>query len=95
MRWIISDPARAGSLLVTPTATMAEHIRHQLARQLSPLRPSRVITLAKFLNHTGVPAAASGPYTRTWRSKKRSINCGPRAFKPWRSIVDFETHSRR
>ena len=40
---------------------MAEHIRHQLARQLSPLRPSRVITLAKFLNHTGVPAAASKP----------------------------------
>lgn len=40
---------------------MAEHIRHQLARALSPVRPSRVITLAKFLNRTGVPAAASKP----------------------------------
>jgi RecB family exonuclease len=50
-----------GSVLVTPTATMAEHIRHQLARELSPVRPSRVITLAKFLNRTSVPAAASKP----------------------------------
>ena len=40
---------------------MAEHIRHQLARALSPVRPSRVITLAAFLNRAGAPAAASKP----------------------------------
>ena len=40
---------------------MAEHIRHQLARALSPVRPSRIITLAAFLNRTGAPAAASKP----------------------------------
>lgn len=40
---------------------MAEHIRHQLARALDPVRPSRVITLAEFLNRTGAPAAASKP----------------------------------
>jgi ATP-dependent helicase/DNAse subunit B len=50
-----------GSFLITPTATMAEHIRHELARALTPVRPSRIITLAAFLNRTGVPAAASKP----------------------------------
>jgi len=49
------------SFLVTPTATMAEHIRNELARVLTPVRPSRVITLAQFLNRTGAPTAASKP----------------------------------
>jgi len=40
---------------VTPTATMAEHIRHQLARDGFPVRPSRVGTLAQFLDGWGLP----------------------------------------
>jgi ATP-dependent helicase/DNAse subunit B len=40
---------------------MAEHIRHQLARALNPVRPSRVLTLARFLSWIGVPEAASQP----------------------------------
>ncbi|MGD1093512.1 MAG: PD-(D/E)XK nuclease family protein [Bryobacteraceae bacterium] len=38
------------SLLITPTATMAEHVRHELARAKVPVRPSRVTTLAQCLD---------------------------------------------
>lgn len=37
------------SLFLAPTATMAEHVRHQLARASIVVRPSRVITLAQFV----------------------------------------------
>ena len=51
-----------GSFLVTPTATMAEHLRLELARATSPVRPSRVGTLASFLDTWlhgwGMPPAA-------------------------------------
>ncbi len=39
-----------GSILLTPTATMAEHLRHQMAREGVALRPSSVQTLAGFLD---------------------------------------------
>ncbi len=42
-----ADPG--GSLLLTPTATMAVHLRHQLARAGHVVRPSRIRTLAQFL----------------------------------------------
>ena len=43
-----ADPG--GSLLLTPTATMAVHLRHQLARAGHVVRPSRIRTLAQFLS---------------------------------------------
>src|SRR5437867_10811436 len=35
--------------LLTPTATMAEHLRHQLAREGFVLRPNLILTLSQFL----------------------------------------------
>lgn len=40
---------------------MAEHIRNELARVLSPVRPTRIITFAQFLERTNVPGAAPKP----------------------------------
>jgi len=48
----------AGSLLIVPSATGAEHARHQLARVGFALRPSRIDTLAGFLE-SRAPAAPS------------------------------------
>ena len=42
--------ARPDAVLLTPTATMAEHLRNELARAGAALRPSRVLTLAGFLD---------------------------------------------
>jgi ATP-dependent helicase/DNAse subunit B len=41
--------ADSSSLLLTPTTTMAEHVRNELARAHLPVRPHRILTLAKFL----------------------------------------------
>src|SRR2546428_4122306 len=35
--------------LLTPTATMAEHLRHQLAREGFMLRPNLILTLSHFI----------------------------------------------
>ncbi len=48
----------AGSVLIGPSATQAEHVRHQLARAGFALRPSRITTLAGFLE-SRAPAAPS------------------------------------
>lgn len=42
----LGDP---GATLLTPTATMAEHVRNELARSGFPIRPNRILTLAKFI----------------------------------------------
>src|SRR5438876_75913 len=39
----------AGARLIVPTATMAEHLRHLLAREGFVLRPSLILTLSHFL----------------------------------------------
>jgi len=44
--------------LLTPSATMAEHIQNDLARANVALRPSRVLTLARFLDSRTRLAAA-------------------------------------
>jgi RecB family exonuclease len=49
--------ARPGALLLVPTATMAEHLRHQLARAGAAVRPSAIQTLGGFLDQWS-PAAA-------------------------------------
>ncbi len=47
------------SLLLVPTATMAEHLRNEMARAGVPVRPSRVQTLAKYLEEKVDERAAS------------------------------------
>jgi RecB family exonuclease len=42
----LADPS---ATLLTPTATFAEHVRNELARAHLPIRPNRILTLAKFL----------------------------------------------
>lgn len=53
--------SQPGSLLIVPTATMVEHIRHSLARSGFPVRPREICTLATFLeawsSEAAVPAA--------------------------------------
>ncbi|MGH9558060.1 MAG: PD-(D/E)XK nuclease family protein [Bryobacteraceae bacterium] len=49
------------SLLIVPTATMAEHLQNEFARAGLAVRPNRVKTLAAFLDRAGVPAAAPKP----------------------------------
>ena len=44
-----------GSLLLTPTATMAEHLRNEMARAEVTVRPTSIQTLAGFLDE-GAPA---------------------------------------
>ena len=41
--------AHPSATLLTPTATMAEHVRNELARASVPIRPNRILTLAKFI----------------------------------------------
>jgi hypothetical protein len=53
--------AISGSLLVVPTATMAEHLRHQLTRDGDPIRPHRVRTFSQFLDEH-CPLAAPPPH---------------------------------
>jgi ATP-dependent helicase/DNAse subunit B len=50
-----------GSILLTPTATMAEHIRNEMARAGEPVRPSRVQTLAGFLEEWAAEKPAPPP----------------------------------
>jgi ATP-dependent helicase/DNAse subunit B len=47
--------------LLVPTSTLAEHLRHQLARAGLVVRPERVLTLAGFLDQwtEGTPAVAT------------------------------------
>jgi ATP-dependent helicase/DNAse subunit B len=54
----LSDPE---SWLVVPTATMAEHLRHQLTRDGALVRPSRVRTLAQVLDGLSALAPAPAP----------------------------------
>jgi ATP-dependent helicase/DNAse subunit B len=50
--------AASDSILLTPTATMAEHVRNELARHGFPVRPNRILTLAGFLEQrVGRPAS--------------------------------------
>ncbi len=56
MQHFLSD---AASLLIVPSATMAEHVRNELARSGEAVRPARIITLTRFLDQMGSPAAAS------------------------------------
>ena len=39
----------SGIRLLVPTPTMAEHLRHKLAREGFVLRPSLILTLSKFV----------------------------------------------
>jgi ATP-dependent helicase/DNAse subunit B len=49
-----------GSIFLAPSATMAEHTRHELARDGIPVRPSRITTLAQFIEtRSSRPAASS------------------------------------
>src|SRR5512139_1758555 len=51
---------RPGFVLITPTATMAEHLRNNLAREGLLVRPRAITTLAGFLDtYAGEMAAAS------------------------------------
>jgi RecB family exonuclease len=46
------------SLLIVPSSTMAEHISHEIARNGFAVRPSRVVTLAGFLDTIAPPTPA-------------------------------------
>jgi RecB family exonuclease len=47
------------SILIVPTATLAEHMSHELARSGGVFRPSRVTTLAGFLEPRAAPVASN------------------------------------
>ncbi|MBZ5605879.1 MAG: hypothetical protein LAO79_26570, partial [Acidobacteriia bacterium] len=49
------------SILLVPSATMAEHLRHELARAGTPIRPTRITTLAQFIEARSSSAAANAP----------------------------------
>ncbi len=58
----LRESLRRGSAeicLLTPTATMADHIRHELAREGLPVRPRSVLTLHRFVEDraAGFPQA--------------------------------------
>jgi RecB family exonuclease len=53
--------ARDGSVLLVPTSTMADHLRHTLVRAGFPVRPLRIQTIAAFLDTWSPLAAASAP----------------------------------
>jgi hypothetical protein len=51
------------SVLITPTATMAEHVRNELARAGATVRPSRILTLAQFLEPRSAGRLPANPAT--------------------------------
>ncbi len=53
--------ATPDAILLTPTATMAEHARHELARAAIPVRPSRIMTLAQFVDMRAAELAPPAP----------------------------------
>jgi ATP-dependent helicase/DNAse subunit B len=62
----VMERFRAGenAYLITPTATIAEHLRHELARSGFPVRPSRVGTLSQFLDQRGAQWQLPAPAPR-------------------------------
>lgn len=40
----------SGALLITPTATLAQHLRHSFAKGSSAIRPARVLTLSQLVD---------------------------------------------
>ncbi len=50
---------QADALLLVPTATMAVHLRHELARSGHPIRPSHIQTLSQFVAAHAQAAAAT------------------------------------
>lgn len=45
--------------MIVPTATMAEHVRHEFARSATPVRPGQIMTLENFLERrTNAPPPA-------------------------------------
>ena len=54
--------ATPGSRLIVPAATMAEHLRHQMARDGLPVRPNSVQTLGQLVDQLdGVPGEVPAP----------------------------------
>jgi hypothetical protein len=50
--------SRSNRLLIVPTATMVDHVRHSLARSAFPVRPREIRTLANCLENWSSEAAA-------------------------------------
>lgn len=50
-----------GSILLTPTATMAEHLRNEMARSGLAIRPNHVQTLAGFVDQLDATVTAPAP----------------------------------
>ena len=76
------------SLLIVPTATMAEHARHSLARSGFPVRPREIRTLAHFLEDW----APKLPRPRLFLDlliEQAWNGCGRSASPRWRDFRGF------
>lgn len=81
--------------LLVPTATMAEHVRNQLAREGFVFRPVLVETLSRFLDPFASDAPQASPKRSCWWLRMRSAAPGPlpsrmsrrcaASLPPWRA----------
>ena len=82
---------RSDFRLVVPTATMAEHLRHRLAREGYVFRPGSIVTLSRFLATT---AGESREITRAGLCL--AVECAlarlrPRAFERVGALAGFQS----
>jgi ATP-dependent helicase/DNAse subunit B len=77
--------AHPTSLLLAPTATMAEHLRHQLARAGHAVRPKSIQTFAAFLDEQAPMRAAPAALTH-WLLERALARQQPVRF---RAVAEF------
>lgn len=79
------DDVRSGredSCLLMPTATMAEHIRHLLARQGALVRPDSVVTLSRFIEPYVRATPQASPAALHYLVARRLEKDPPEVFRP-------------
>ncbi|HTM50300.1 MAG TPA: PD-(D/E)XK nuclease family protein [Bryobacteraceae bacterium] len=72
--------AGPGARFLTPTATMAEHLRHRLAREGLLLRPNLVLTLSQFLAPWTQDLPQVSPAALYLLVERTALRLAPREF---------------
>lgn len=83
---ILEEVERAGASadvrLVTPTATMADHLRHELARRGAAVRPSAIVTLSALVETAAPGLRAAGASDLAVLIEEILARAGRRLFGP-------------
>jgi ATP-dependent helicase/DNAse subunit B len=83
--------ARDDARLLVPTATMAEHLRHRLAREGLVFRPSRIRTLAAFLDEWTPDLRQASPAALRLALEDALEGGAPPLFRPVADLAGFQS----